>query len=150
MLLFKIIGLLAVFSVCCLWGFSKSSALRMAERRSYFLVRSCSALAEYIRLDKGEIVPLVKTCFDNNYIIVSGDKISPNRNTLNNSEAEILAELFDNIGMQDISAEYDRTKLYAALLEKQHQSAEEKYKTEGKLYNTLGLLGGVFIILFLI
>ena len=150
MLLLKIAGLLVVFSVCCLWGLLKSSSLKTAQRRCYSLSRSCLDLAEYIRLEACEILPLAKRCFDNNYITFEDDKILPDRKTLSNNEAEILAELFDNIGMRDKLAEYDRTKLYAALFEEQYRLAEEKYKTEGKLYNTLGVLGGIFMILFLI
>ena len=66
------------------------------------------------------------------------------------AEAEILDEMFSTIGMMDCESEYRRIKAYSQRLEEIYKRSLQKNAELGKLYKTLGVSAGLFLVLFLI
>ena len=150
MLIFKISGLIIVFAVSCLFGFYKSLGLKIKADRIYSLVRSLEKMAEHIRLGNLEILLLIEKCFDKELVFVKQNKICVNKEILDEESIKITEEFFSSIGTGDKKAESDRTTVYKNMLEKEYNDAYKVYKEQGRLYNTLGVLGGLFLILFLV
>ena len=146
--LFKTVGLALVFCVCVLTGYLKSLALKGDCDRLFSLTRSTEQLADYIRADGGEIIPLVCRCYDSQLVKAVNGKIAVSREFMSKDAAKLLEELFCGIGMRERVAEYERTRLYASLLEKQYFKASQRCAELCRLYNTLGLLCGAFLCIF--
>ena len=83
-------------------------------------------------------------------VFVKENKICINKENLDAETIKITEEFFCSIGTGDKKAESDRTSIYKNMLEKEYNEAYKVYKEQGKLYNTLGVLGGLFLILFLV
>jgi hypothetical protein len=150
LLILKILGLITVFAVSCLLGFYKSVGLKVKADRIYSLIRSLEKMAEYIRLGNLEILLLIEKCFDKELVFVKENKIYTNKDILDKESIKIIEEFFSAIGTGDKKAEYERTFIYKNMLEKEYNEAYKVYKEQGRLYNTLGVLGGLFLILFLV
>ena len=148
--LLKIAGLIIVFCASCLFGFYKSIGLKGSADRIYSLIRSFETLAEYIRLGNFEILPLIEKCFPENLVWVSNNKVYVNREILDVETVKRVEEFFAGVGMNDKKAEYERTLFYKTALQKEYDFAFQKYREQGRLYNTLGILCGLFLILFLV
>lgn len=146
----KGLGLILVFAACTMLGFMKSRSLMLKTRHIYSLIRSVERLAECIRLNKGEILPLINECFDEGIVRTEKGEISVRRDILEKAEADLLEELFGSLGMQDTKAEYERTLFFAEMLKKRHSEAETLYREQSRLYNTIGPLCGLFLVIFLI
>ncbi len=150
LLLFKTVGLFLIFSVCVLCGIAKSESLKLKRKHIYLVTRSVENLAEHIRLGRGEVFILVKECFNTDYVAVLRGEIAVNDAFLEKETVEILEEFFRDFGMQDTTAEYERTLMYAKILNKQYDESDLKCRELCRLYNTLGLLCGVFLVIFLL
>ena len=150
MLFLKFAGLITVFCVSCLFGFYKSNGLKKRADRIYSLIRSFENIAEYIRLGNCEILPLIEKCFDKELVYVKNNKVFVSVEILDNETATKTEEFFLNVGMNDKKAEYERALFYKDILRKEYDSALQNYRQQGRLYNTLGVLCGLFLILFLV
>ena len=64
------------------------------------------------------------------------------------ADTDLLTEFFSRFGYGDKNSEYERTKLFTSLLKKQSEEANLKANSLCKLYNTIGLLVGVFLCIF--
>lgn len=149
-LLFKILGLLFVFSACSLAGFSATVMLRRRSEKLSSVSHSVSRLAEYINADGGEIGLLAELCFDENDIKIVDGIPKLNKSFLKKEDITVIEEFLNDFGLNDRVGEYKRTKLYASLLERQREEVAKKSAELSKLYNTLGVLFGVGICIFLI
>ena len=148
--LFKIIGLITVFSVCCLMGFYKSLGLKNDAEAIGSLVTSCNSLADRLRAERREIAELVKACFKEEYVEYSGGRFYASRKTVGEAEAKILDEMFSGIGMMDCESEERRIKAYGKRLEENYRRSVQKNTELSRLYKTLGVSSGLFLVLFLI
>lgn len=146
----KGLGLVLIFGACTLMGFMKSRSLILKVRHIYSLIRSVERLAECIRINKGEILTLINECFDEEFVRTEKGEISVRRDILEKSESDLLEEFFGGLGMQDTKAEYERTRFFAEMLKKRHSEAEALCREQSRLYNTLGPLCGLFLVIFLI
>ena len=149
-LLFKTVGLLLIFSASVLWGFMKSEALKGEKRHIYMVTRSVETLGEYIRLGKGEACLLVNECFSKDYVDTADGVVTVKDSFLKTETVKILKDFFKDFGMQDSAAEYKRVCLYSEMLKKQYAEAEGKCREMCRLYSTLGVLCGVFLVIFLL
>lgn len=149
-MLFKAIGLALIFAVCSLGGFFKSSLLMKRADKLSKLSRALSQLSEYIRADGGELERLIGLCFEKSLLHTENGRPVLNKSFLENEDIALLEEFFESFGTKDIQGEYERTGLYASLIEKQKQEAAEKCSQLCRLYNALGVLGGIFICIFLL
>lgn len=148
--LFKIVGLITVFLVCCLFGFYKSLGLKSGTELTGRLVSSCNTLADRLCTDRREIAELVRFCFKDDWVTCKDGRFYASRKTVGEAEAEILDEMFSAIGMMDCESEYRRIKAYSQRLEEIYKRSLQKNAELGKLYKTLGISAGLFLVLFLI
>ena len=139
-----------MFCVSCLFGFYKSIGLKKRADRIYSLIRSFENIAEYIRLGNFEILPLIQKCFSEELVCSENEKVIVNREILDTETAKITEEFLENVGMNDKKAEYERAMFYKEILQKEYDIAFQNYRQQGRLYNTLGVLCGLFLILFLV
>lgn len=148
--LLKILGLLTVFSISSILGFMKSSALSKRSQKLYGFSKGMSTLAERIRMGSGEINELLKISFDSEQIGLGINGISVNEDYLKTDDVSLIKEFFEELGMNNIDSEYERTASYKTLIEIQRKSAEDDCNNLCRLYKTLGVLIGVFICIFLL
>ena len=146
--LFKLAGLITVFSACSLAGFFKSFALKKRHKKLLGLYRSMSDLRERIRMGAGEIERLVALSFSEDTVSLQNGKALINTMYLEKAETAVLEEFFSDLGMTDSESEYERIGLYMALTEKKCGEAEKKCGELCRLYSTLGVLCGIFICIF--
>lgn len=148
--LFKIAGLVILFSTSCCCGLAVSLKLKKRAAKLSELARALNGLAEYIRSDRSEIDRLVGICFKPQTVKAENGKFIIEKSFLDKEDISLLEEFFGAVGQKDSEGEYERTRLYTALTEKQCRSAEEKCNRLCRLYSGLGLLCGIFICVFLI
>ena len=147
---FKWVGLLIIFSVCSAAGLLKSVKLAKRADKLNSIARSVSVLAEHIRGDSREIEQLIFICFSRDTAIFKNGKIEFEKQNMNEEDIALAEEFAKEFGSRDIVGEYERTKMYAGLFKKQGELAEAQCLKLGRLYSTLGVLGGVFICIFLL
>ena len=147
-LIFKALGLIIVFCVFALWGFLKANALSARSRKLGVLTRSINQLAEFIKNDGSEIARLINTCFEKSEVTIRDGKINYNNLFLEKEDIALLVGFFEGLGKNDRQSEYERTKLFAKTLEKQSIEAREKNANLSKLYSSLGVLIGIFFVIF--
>lgn len=139
-LIFKLLGLLLIITVSAAIGFIKSSQLHLRCKKLNMFKKSILEFKERLRLSYGELDRIKGKCFKSP-IDYSG---------LYSSDCEIIESMFREIASLDRESAYNRCLLAAELLNKQIDDAESQYKELGKLYKSIGVLGGIFIcILFL-
>ena len=146
--LFKISGVITVFTVCSMAGFLKSFGLKKRHKKLLAIYRSMSDLRERIRMGGGEIERLVYLCFEEDTASISEGKAIINAMYLKKADVEILEEFFRDLGMSDSDSEYERTGLYMSLILKISDEAEKKCGELCRLYSSLGILCGLFICIF--
>ncbi len=147
-LLFKIAGLLVILAVCTAFGYEKSHSIRKRAGILNFLHRATTLLAEYIKSDGGEISKLLPRCFGDDFVKVNDNELNFKKDFLEKSDIDLLKEFFEGLGFGDKNSEYERTKLFVALIKKQSEEANMKAESLCKLYNTVGFLSGVFVCIF--
>ena len=146
--LFKLAGLVLIFSASSLAGFLKSLRLKKRHSKLSEICRSLSELKEHIRLGAGETGDIVNRCFEKDTAVYTGRGAEINPAYLEKPDIALLREFFDNMGMADADAECGRTELYIRLFETRCGEAEKKCGELCRLYNTLGVLCGVFLCIF--
>ena len=146
--LFKISGVITVFTVCSMAGFLKSFGLKKRHKKLLAIYRSMSDLRERIRMGGGEIERLVYLCFEEDTASISEGKAIINAMYLKKADVEILEEFFRDLGMSDSDSEYERTGLYMSIILKISDEAEKKCGELCRLYSSLGILCGLFICIF--
>lgn len=149
-LLFKFTGLVLIFLVCVAVGYQKSCNIKKRARLLDKVYRSVSILAEYIKSESGEISKLLPGCFEDGFTYITDNKINFKHDYFEKSDIDLLTEFFSGLGYGDKNREYERTKLFAALIKKQSEEANLKAESLCKLYSSLGFLSGAFICIFLI
>lgn len=148
--LFKTVGLITVFLVCCLFGLLKSEEVKKENELALLLVSACNRMAELIRTERRKLSLAVEASFKAEWVLCKDKKFYVNRTVIGKDQADILDELFSSVGMMDSESEYRRIRLYAERLEQSQKRAAKKALEQGRLYKTLGVSFGVFMVLFLI
>ncbi|MBR7132947.1 MAG: stage III sporulation protein AB [Clostridia bacterium] len=146
--LFKFTGLLLVFCACTCAGLYKSYLLKKRAEKLSRLYKGLNSLSERIRCKGGEIGELLPSCFENELISVKNGVPFFRDDFLASDDIALLEEFFSAFGMGSTTEEYERTKLFASLLEKQCQNAEKNCSELCRLYGTTGVLCGIFICIF--
>jgi len=148
--LVRFMGLGLLFFSCAAAGYVKSALLKKRAAKLEGIYRSVTQLAAYILAERGELDRLIELCFDERDVHAeNGIPILENA-YLEKEDISLLNEFLLNLGTKDIKSEYERTVMYASLLEKQYFAAEERCKTLCRLYNAAGILCGAFVCIFLI
>lgn len=140
-LLFKILGFILIIATTFSIGFLKSSELGIRYKKLQSIQKGIGELKERIRMGGGEIDRLLASSF-HQYPI---DYCS-----LEKDDIEILNDFFSNVGLSDTKSEYERCEVYINLLKDKIEEANAKYRETARLYKSIGLLGGIFICIFLL
>lgn len=148
MWVFKTAGLLLLFLCCSAFGVMKARSLKKRSDKLSGFIKGICELSERIRTGGGEIERLLRLCFENGLGEYKKGKFLPFGEYLLKEDISLLNEFFKDLGMRDSRAEYERCCLYKALIENKQKEAERIFRELSKLYNTLGVLSGIFIILF--
>ena len=145
----KLIGLLIIFATCSFGGLYKSLKLKKRAEKLFLFAKALDDMAERIKAQAAEAAVLISACFKDEAVFINRGKISFNNNFLEKEDINLLNEFFDDFGARDKDGEYERTKFYAALLQKQYEFSDIKCNKLCRLYNSLGVLSGLFICIFL-
>ena len=146
-ILFKFSGLVLIFLTCVSAGYIKSLSLRKKSENLRIAANSAAELASRIKIG-GEIFELISLSFDNSLVKCSDGKITVNRQAFFKEEAALLEEFFSDIGMRDSIAEQERTAAFAEILGKRHGDSLHSSSELCRLYNSIGVLGGIFLCIF--
>lgn len=146
--LFKLSGLLLLFLSCSAFGFWRSFCISKRAQKLEQITRSCFELGARIKTEKKELSRVISLCFSKETVFIKNERPVLNKSFLENRDIELLEEFFASFGMRDKASEYERVKLFCAILEKESSFAGEKAKKLCRLYNTLGLLFGLSICIF--
>ncbi len=146
--LFKFSGLLLLFLSSASFGFMKSISIRKRAEKLTAVSHSVQALASRIKAEKTEIARAVSLCFSKETVFIENGKTVINKNFLETQDIALLEEFFSSIGLRDINSEYERIILFSSLLEKKGKEAAEKADELCRLYNSLGVLFGIFASIF--
>lgn len=149
MLLFKILGLLLILGVCVVSGFLKADVLKKRSEKLQKNLEALNRLGELVRIGSYEIEELVMLCFSADTVAVEKGHIKLSGEYLLKEDIKILEDFFRGFGMADREAEYERTKLFYSLLENQYSAALGVYGKLGRLYRSIGFMGGLILCIFL-
>ena len=137
--LFKLSGFGLILLTSCISWFLKSESLNLRLKKLVSLKTAITDLKQRIRLTDTEIDKLISVSFKNVKNIYAN---------LEKSDAEIVENFFNDIGMSDTEAEVNRCDLYISLLDDRITDAEKKYRELSKLYKSIGFWGGAFVCIF--
>ena len=117
----------------------KGLSLNLRLKKLVAIKTAITDLKQRIRLTDTEIDKLISVSFKNVKNIYAN---------LEKSDAEIVENFFNDIGMSDTEAEVNRCDLYISLLDDRITDAEKKYRELSKLYKSIGFWGGAFVCIF--
>ena len=137
--LFKLSGFGLIIFTTCVLGLLKSESLNLRLKKLVAIKTAITDLKQRIRLTDTEIDKLISVSFKNVKNIYAN---------LEKSDAEIVENFFNDIGMSDTEAEVNRCDLYISLLDDRITDAEKKYRELSKLYKSIGFWGGAFVCIF--
>lgn len=150
-LFIKFGGFLLILTASTLIGFCKSLSLSERVERLKRICVSFLSLEQRIRLDGGEIDRLLKESFSGcDTLSFSEGKIVVNDSGILREDAALMYEYLAAAGMADTTAECGRAELYRSFFEERYSQADKKKKELSKLYQTVGFLGGVLVIILLL
>lgn len=150
-LIIKGVGLMTVFAVCAVLGFSKAAVLKRRATELEDIICRLQELGQYLRYEGIERIELVqKTFAGSGSVTVRNGVICVCEGILAPQDIQLLEEFFGKLGSSDARGECERVELYASLLSRQQETAAKSAEREGKLYRTMGLCAGAAGCLLLI
>ena len=150
MWLFKVSGMVMVFSVCSIWGFSRSAALKKRAEKLLAFSRSAQELAELIRTEACEIRPLLERTFDGQLLKVTEKDFFLNEEYYKKEDVKLLLAFLSKLGLSDSLSEYRRISGYAEIIKQRSDQAFCECEKLCRLYKSLGCMVGIFICIFLL
>lgn len=150
MLVFKILGLVMILISCSLFGFLKSFSLKKRVEKLQKICVSMETFENLIKSGTLEFNDLIEMSFEKDTVYICNKLPVVNKSGLLNEETELLQTFLSKAGMSDINSECSRISIYKSLLKKTLASAEDRMGQYSKLYNTLGVLTGLAICIFLV
>ncbi len=147
-MLFKVMGIIVLFLSSAAFGFLKSFAIRKRAEKLSLAARSVKTLASRIKAEKTEMQRALKICFREETVKMQNGSPVLNKAYLDNEDITLFEEFFEKLGLSDINTEYERISLFASLIEKRGKDAAAEADKLCKLYNSLGVLFGIFISIF--
>ena len=150
MILFKIIGSVIILYSCMQFGAYKSSNAKTKRDILQKINIALEALSIEIRLKRGELHPLYKKLFCDEYIKFSDNRFYIPERYIKKSHLSKLNEMALSLGRSDSKGECDIISIYQSVFEGFLAEAEKEYKTNKKIWSTLGFGGGLTIVLILV
>ena len=149
MWLFKLLGLLLVFSGCFLGGMLMSEKLRLRTLKLEALVKSFSHLASLLKVGGYEVAELCGKCFNNSLITVKNGVFKVETKNLTSEDISILEDFVSDFGMLEPEGEHNRANIYSRLIDEQYSKAKDEYRSLSRLYRSVGIMGGLILCIFL-
>jgi hypothetical protein len=147
--IFKIGGLLLVFSASSLLGFYKSNQLIKRSKALNEVCISLEKLAGLIKCGTADLHKLLNLCFDNN-VQKTPKGYTLKDETLGKEDKRLFEKMTTQMGVSNKESEIKNVLLYNTLFQKRLKEAEDKAEHLAKLYTSLGPLIGASICIFLI
>lgn len=144
--LFKIIGLIIVFTVPCIFGFLKSYNLSKRSEKLKGFFTALGELASRVRVENIPKEKLYEKCFTKELL---NKDLSVNPEFLKPNDINFLNEFLSGFGVKDKISESERIKLYSERLSEILETANKEKDKLCKLYSSLGVLSGVAFCIFL-
>lgn len=168
-MLIKLLGGILIFSGCTIWGFLKSENLKKREQ-SLINIKTALTLLE------GEIIfsthhlkyafqRISKLTECGDIFLNAAQKIgemsageawntailyNQKQLALTSEDCDILNILSSGLGTSDREQQIKNIRHVSSLLENAIKDASEDYKKSAKLYQSMGILGGLFITILLL
>ena len=168
-MLFKGIGLFLLFSFSTLWGMCRADALRCAVREMELtdaFLREFAVLLKNSMAPPGEIVrrlsvqsglrdcallsALERECRQTPSFSLAMERAVAQWPLTRSRAAQILTALGEEIGARDVESELSAIEAARILLEQELSDGRERAQRHGPLFQRLGLLGGLLLVILLI
>lgn len=150
MIVLKIIGSIIILFCGIQFGVYKSYNAKIRRDVLQKIVIALETLSIEIRLKRGELFPLLRRLFCDDYIVFSDNRFSISEKHIKKSQLNKLNEMALSLGKSDSQGECDIISIYQSVFQGFLADAEKEYKTNKKIWNTLGLGGGLTIVLLLV
>ncbi len=149
MMMLKSIGALLIILTGAFCGirFSRNLTLRKSKLKGFYVyVREISD-----RIKTGEeLISIFESASAQSLIKTEGFKVNLYEEGLNSEDKKLLTEFFSMLGMGDTNSQLSRCEIYNELINKRLEEAELEVKEKAKLYISLGLFAGLFVVILLI
>lgn len=149
MLAFKSLGVALIILTGTFCGLKLSGKLTARENKLkgfYLFIREISD-----RIKTGEeLTSIYESKRAEGLITTEGFKVVLCEDALNSQDKKLLTEFFSFLGMGDTNSQISRCEIYSELLIKRLEEAEKEAKEKAKLYTSLGIFSGLFIVILLI
>lgn len=124
-------------------------------RLSFTLAEPAVILQEWTQTSSIKDLPFSSAClclYEQGMVFPSAWEESlqtENLNALTMEDRQILADLGNVLGSTGLQGQIDQLNLLQSRLKSQREMASQRYAINGKLYRSLGLLGGLLIVILL-
>ncbi len=147
MWLFKIGGLALIFLASWGVGFFKAMSLKARYEKLKKLCIGIDSLMNRVLIGE-ELEKIITLSFERELIYIENGDIVLNEANLLSEDISIVKEFTEGMGLRNKKGEYERCLLYKKMLEQRQSEALESSRSLSRLYNSLGLLIGIFLCIF--
>lgn len=150
MLVLKISGGIIIVFSCMQFGLYKSSNAKVKRDVLQKINFALENLSNEIRLNRGELHRLYERLFCNEYIKFSDNRFHISEKYIKKSYIDKLNEMALSLGKSDSQGECKIIAIYKSIFEGFLKEADKEYKTNKKIWNTLGFGGGLTLVMLLV
>ena len=148
---FKVLGMLLLFSVCALLGFYKAAVLAKRAKALETMVCRLKEMAQYLSYEGAEREKLLQKVFGGCDIVdLENGRVQLRDNSLDSGDTEIITDCFSKFGSCDLKGERERLDMYIGMLSDRRENAAKSAAELGRVYRTIGLCAGAAGCLLLI
>lgn len=167
-MLIKITGAVLIISAGTIYGFSRAEKLAKRERTLISIKTALGLLESEIVFTshhlKQAFLHINSICNCDNFFLYIAENIEnlgiakawcmsvdhkKNDLCITDSDADILKILASELGRSDREHQIKNINHVSSLLSQAAQDAHNEYKKSAKFYRSMGILGGIFIVLLL-
>ncbi len=149
-MIFKIIGGLLLVISCWGFGFYKSYEIKVKRDFLREIVLNLDKLQSEIRLCSGELFPILKRTFNSEKISFENKKFQISEKYIDRKNLQILNKMIAILGTADTLGECEKIEVYKGIFKKICDEYEKKYTADKKVWQTLGISGGIAAALLII
>ena len=149
MMVLKSIGavLIILTGTFCGLKLSRKLTLRKNKLKGFYLY--FQEISDRIKTGE-ELISIYESKTAKNLIKREGFKVSLWEEGLNMEDKKLLTEFFSFLGMGDTNSQVSRCQIYREFVNKRLEEAEKEVREKSKLYTSLGVSFGLFIVILLI
>lgn len=148
-MMLKIIGALLIILTGTFCGLRLSEKLTYRKNKLKGFYVFLREIADRIKTGE-ELMSIFQSKTAKSLIKTEGFKVNICDEGINSEDKKLLSEFFSFLGMGDTSSQISRCEIYTELLNKRLEEAEIQEKEKAKLYTSLGVFAGLFVVILLI